>query len=458
MKRTLSIALAILLTLACVSVLVACQGELVDYASQLTLDIGSETAKMYATPKTYIDGDTTHFNVSESNVIKGELTDMLKRTGVLKARYLAINTPESTGQIEPYGKTASNFTKEKLTSATSIILESDTATWNVDSTGGRYTVWIWYKTAEMTEYRNLNLEILQAGLAWGSNSGGNRYGDICMSALDQAQSRKLYVFSDAKDPNFYYGEYQQVTLKALRTNIDSYVGTNVAVEGVVVSEGNNTVYIQEYDEENDMFFGIAVYYGYKLDPGGKRALAIGNRVRVAGSVQYYEAGGTYQISDVNYDAYDTDNIKNIKVLQKAEGVTYRLTTVDEFFGDNNVNVIVDDETLTFNFREVAVSTAIEMRGLKVKSISTTSDPDSSNFGAMTLYCTVTDSQGKSVEITVRTAVLSHEDGTLYTRDDIGIGTTINPKGIIDYYQPDYEGGKPIYQIKVLTFENLGIVK
>ena len=72
---------------------------------------------------------------------------------------------------------------------------------------------------------------------------------------------------------------------------------------------------------------------------------------------------------------------------------------------------------------------------------------------MTLYCTI---GGK--EITVRTAVLSKADGTLYTKDDIGVGTIINPQGIVEYYQPDYEGGSPVYQIKVLTFENLGIQK
>ena len=36
--------------------------------------------------------------------------------GVLKARYIAINTPESTGSIEPWGKKAANFTKTKLQS------------------------------------------------------------------------------------------------------------------------------------------------------------------------------------------------------------------------------------------------------------------------------------------------------------------------------------------------------
>ena len=67
-----------------------------DYASAVKLDMSSTTAKQKVTVKAYIDGDTTHFNVPGSIV----------ESGVLKARYLAINTPESTGKIEEYGKKA----------------------------------------------------------------------------------------------------------------------------------------------------------------------------------------------------------------------------------------------------------------------------------------------------------------------------------------------------------------
>lgn len=90
-------------------------GATVDYASLLKLDMSSETLKQVVTVKNYVDGDTTHFNVPQ-NVAEG---------GVLKARYLAIDTPESTGKIEAYGKKASKFTKEKLSSASSILVESD---------------------------------------------------------------------------------------------------------------------------------------------------------------------------------------------------------------------------------------------------------------------------------------------------------------------------------------------
>ena len=122
----------------------------VDYADTLELDMTSETIKQEVTVKTFIDGDTTHFFVP----------DEVMANGVLKARYLAVNTPESTGKIEEYGKSASKFTREKLSAATSIIIESEHTSWDPDSTGDRYLVWVWYKTDEMSDYRNLNVEIL----------------------------------------------------------------------------------------------------------------------------------------------------------------------------------------------------------------------------------------------------------------------------------------------------------
>ena len=64
--------------------------ETKDYASMVKLNLASETAKQEVTVKTFVDGDTTHFNVPDS----------IDPDGVLRARYLAINTPESTGKIE----------------------------------------------------------------------------------------------------------------------------------------------------------------------------------------------------------------------------------------------------------------------------------------------------------------------------------------------------------------------
>ena len=57
--------------------------EAVDYAASVKLDMSSTTAKAEVTVKTFVDGDTTHFHVPTS----------VMPNGVLKARYLGINTP-----------------------------------------------------------------------------------------------------------------------------------------------------------------------------------------------------------------------------------------------------------------------------------------------------------------------------------------------------------------------------
>ena len=59
-----------------------------DFASEVKLNMRSETAKQKVTVHAFVDGDTTHFNVPVS----------ISENGILKARYLAVNTPESTGR------------------------------------------------------------------------------------------------------------------------------------------------------------------------------------------------------------------------------------------------------------------------------------------------------------------------------------------------------------------------
>ena len=180
-----------------VSLFAACNKEPehvhVDYVSDLKLDMASESKKIEATVKSYIDGDTTHFYVDKS-------ADFPE--GVIKARFLAIDTPESTGRLEEWGKAAAAHTKEKLKNAYAILLESDTDKWNMDN-NGRHLLWIWYKADESSEWRNLNLEILQSGFAVASNTGQNRYGTTCMAALNQATKEKLYVHSDDKKVTFH---------------------------------------------------------------------------------------------------------------------------------------------------------------------------------------------------------------------------------------------------------------
>lgn len=410
--------------------------EDVDYAASVKLDMNSSTAKQEVTVKLFVDGDTTHFNVPTS----------VMDTGVLKARYLAINTPESTGKIEEYGKAASNFTRAKLESATSIIIESDTEKWEADSTGGRYLAWIWYKTADDAEYRNLNIEILQNGLAIASNSGNNRYGDTCLEAIAQAKANKLAVYSGKPDPDFFYGSAVELTLKELRANIETYNGMKVAFKGVITINDNNTIYVEEYDSETDMYYGISVYLGYNLSGAGLDIVKVGNESRIVGTVQYYEAGGTYQVSGLSYRQMKPDDPDNIQKISDGNDPAYKLVTAEQFNeGKVELEVTVDGEEKlqSFDFANMALSTSVEMKNLTIKDIYTTTNEESSSKGAMTFTCEV---DGKTVY--VRTAVLRDAEGNLLTADDFR-DKNIDVKGIVDFYDGDY-------QIKVFTVNNITV--
>lgn len=432
-NKLLSLILALCLLVTC---LAGCQDnaeeatagstETVDYVADTKLNMDSNTKKQEVTVHNYIDGDTTHFAVPSD----------ISNNGVLKARYMGVNTPESTGKIEEWGKKASNFTKEKLMNASSIIVESDNDQWNVDSTGGRHLVWVWYKPKDGTDYRLLNLELVQNGLSIACGTTNDRYGNNMSNAFQQAKREKLNVFSGQQDPDFYYGDAYELDLKFLRTNIELYNNKKVAFEGVVTYNNNNSVYIEEYDAETDMYYGISVYYGFET---GEllNMLQIGNRVRVVGSVQYYEAGGTWQVSDVSYREFKPNDPGNTIKLSEGHTPSNRDTDVEMF-----VNGYMDVETQpsleseetenkSFKYADLIMSTSVSMKNLKVVDVYTTSN-GGDNDGAMTLTCKSGDTY-----VDVRTIVLYDDNGNMLTESDY-LGKTIDVKGIVDYFSGSHQ--------------------
>ena len=402
-----------------------------DLTGKLKFNESSETVKTKVTVKSYIDGDTTHFFVPTS----------ISEDGVLKARYIAINTPESTGKIEEWGKRASEFTKSKLSSAESIIIESDDGTWNLDSTGSRYLVWIWYRTSETEDYRCLNLEILEEGLALPSSSANNRYGSWCQNAIQKAKDKGLHVWSKEKDPDFFYGDALEVTTKELRFNPSLYDGKKVAFEGVITRNYNNSVYIESYDEETESSYGISVYYGYSLSGSGLEILQVGNRVRIVGTMQYYAAGGVYQISGLKYREMKKDDPGNIRLLEKGVSVEPRVIEPKELNG-REVEVIVEDEVKSLPYSEALLGTVVKIDGITVDDVYVTTKEDSSSFGAMTLTCS---KDGET--ITIRTLPF-YEGGELMTERDF-LGYVIDVTGVVD----TYEGS---VQIRVFNIDDITV--
>ena len=409
--------------------------EIQDWADDI--QPSDDTLKQEVTVKSFIDGDTTHFFVPEE-VMEG---------GVFKARFLAVNTPESTGKIEEYGKAASRFTRERLENAAAILIESEDGNWNADSTGDRYLVWVWYKLDANGPWRNLNVELLQEGLAYANSSANNRYGDTCMAAIQQAKAAKANVYSGQPDPDYYYGEAVELTLKELRCNIESYNGMKVAFTGVITANsGTQGVYVEECDPETGLYFGIYVYYGHGLNGMGLDAITVGNETRIVGTVGYYEAGGTWQISDLSYDMMDPQNPNNLIKLSSGHSPAYVLTDADTLANgkfcyektdeDGNVTAFV-----TARYAAMVLGTSVEMKGLTVVDAYTTDNPDSSSYGAITLIC-----EQDGITITIRTAAMKDENGNLITQDAY-LGKCIDVLGIVDYF----DGA---YQVKVFTPDNI----
>ena len=433
------------------------QIEFVDYAAQLKFNPDSGKKWARVTVKSYIDGDTTHFNIDKSII----------PAGYIKARYLGINTPESTGVIEPWGKKASNYTETQLRKAVDIIIESDTDSWDLDSTGDRYLLWVWYKTSENEDYRNLNIEILQQGLAYGSGTSSNTYAEYTTAALYQANALKLYVFNKKqKDPDYYYGDAQNLTLKALKASItwdatadngkggkgrfvSPYEGVLVKFEAVVAKQSGYTIYVEEYDAQNDMYFGMQLFTGYGYPRMSD--FAIGNRVSIVGTLQYYKQGGTYQVSNLQYDILDPDWPDGCRVLGTGYEASYRENdlntilngkiTLESYVTENGEEVL---KYADYDYAELAHYSTVTVKNLTVQRVYTTTKEDSESKGALTITCK--DENGKYIDI--RTAdQLVREDQSIVVAADFPTGTVISVKGIIDSFDGDY-------QIKVFNINDI----
>lgn len=436
--------------------------EWVDYVEQLDLDFTTNTKKLEVTVRTYVDGDTTHFDPIKNSTVTPNYNpeDFAANDGYVKARYLAVNTPESTGKIEEWGKKAAEFTRGKLEAASqsggSIVIESDDDQWNVDSTGGRYMLWIWYREPGATKYRNLNLEILQVGLAIGSSTANNRYGQYGMGALAQAKAYKLYVFSGEKDPDFYYGTAVPVSLKWLRCHLNDYKNVRVSVTGVVATEFDQSVYIQEYDRETGLYFGMPVYYGYPKDQIKDILCNMGYTVNVVGKVQYYETGNSWQISDVQYSAYTDDKSLNSTIVDDTpQEIQFTTITVPQFKSSIGIDFdIVNEETeeittetVTLRYSEAIMGTTVRLENLYVYDAYMTRT--TASYGEYTLYCR--DADGNNIQI--RTNPLKN-NGTLIEEGVQGDGTpyegkTINVSGVVSIYGSTYQ--VRVYNYKYIEF-------
>ncbi len=208
---------------------------------------------------TPIDGDTAHFKTAKEGEVSGN---------TLKARFYGIDTPESTGKVQPWGWEASDFTKTILKKAEengTIVVSSPSTEYaapDPDSTGSRFVSLIWVNTekknAPYDELRLLNLWIVQEGLSLPKSiSAFPDYEPSFQGAYNQAVVYKLNMHSGKPSEHYNYsGDYKDASLLEIRheveltmadpTHVNSFDNEKIRFTGVVSSYNDGTLYVQEF--------------------------------------------------------------------------------------------------------------------------------------------------------------------------------------------------------------------
>lgn len=302
----------------------------------------------------YVDGDTTHVNTRNYGYS-------------VKIRYLGIDTPESTSEIEEWGKTASNFNKSVLKSAKHIILEGAGVSISGEKTPAtadgnqRSLAYVWYTTElEPTkdDFRCLNLEMVYNGFSFGIGSKEDM-GENFYLAFDKAnksaEANKRHIYSNEKDSNYYYGDPVPLTLKEIYDTSKNGPTSSpykdqktlYSIEGYVSRKMETGFYFQDkasYDQSN----GLPEAYGMYVFTYTENPIKVGDKVKVVGVLSDY--GGSYQMQGVSYHTLNPDQKRDTLILESGNEIKPIKVTQEQFLskGYNNVLVEITDTMYAFN--------------------------------------------------------------------------------------------------------------
>ena len=310
MKKLVILVIVLLMVLSCA--LVACDktngyvADNTEHYDDITKTLKFKSANSYegkkfmsdglalVTVESYTDGDTTRFySASDGQAIP--------------VRYYCVDTPESTGGVEKWGKAASNFVKDQLKQATAIVLESSTGgAASKDSYGTRWLGYVWYKTAT-EDFKLLNLELVENGYSVnkGDSTGKYVYNEYFVKAEKFARSIQLRLFSKKDDP-LYNNDPLPFTIKEFEAsndlfyNFESETGSKVIFDAyltsVRVSGTWHTFTAVQYDEETGKEYKIDVYTGSNSNTASLQ-FRFGELYTIIGSIQPSDNG--FQVSGIS---------------------------------------------------------------------------------------------------------------------------------------------------------------
>lgn len=351
-----------------------------------------------ATVVAYTDGDTTRFLLSNGEQIV--------------VRYYSVDTKESTGDVEKWGKAASNFTKDQLKKAEKVVLEATDSTAQHDSYGVRYLGYVWYREAANQDFKCLNLELVENGYSENTGSATDKfpYNSYFDKANKFAQSIKLRLYSDLDDPLFSKDPIP-MTIKEFRENPDAYYnsdtesGSKVKITGYLASlhiSSSGTYTFTASQVIDGQVYNIDLYAGYVS--AAASSMPIGHLYEIVGLVAKHN--GSYQLSGISYNPIyqqETHIVQRDYYLTFDSSVKYMSQYKATLFSDITVTeVTVDGNTIKFkgNVQQVTANGLSE----EVKNYSfsvTKPDNYNDNIGVGTVIsCNAYQFTAKSGEFTV----------------------------------------------------------
>lgn len=344
------------------------------YTDELVMDVDYESKNFLndgvgeVTLVSCTDGDTARFSAGGDS---------------FPVRFLGIDTPESTYRFDPWGKSASAFTCDKLTNASVIVLESDG---ELTDGNGRYLAWIWY------DGRLLNLELIEQAFSVAKGASGLRYEQLIYDAEIKTQPTRRHVWGET-DPSYDYSlDGVQVTLEEIVTNQTEYLGLKVVIQGIVTSNVDGHPYIEQDG------FGVYVYLGYEYTT----KMAVGNEVKI----------------EALTPAYHPD----------AETGSLQLVG----FVRSNVVVVSTENTVTPTTKEVKDLTILDLGSfVNIEGLTVVEVYTSTNTGDHTISCE--DSLGNSIDVHIQSGVTRTEINSLFV-----VGEQVNVIAPLSRYDGTYQ--------------------
>lgn len=342
-----------------------------DYKGRVFTQDGIGEVKMIR----HVDGDTTH--------VHQYLADGTEDTSEMIAlRYNCIDTPESTGGVEPWGYDASDYTHRTLENAAHIVVSSNFDTYHLPEKDGnlRYLAYVWVTEVEdpkLEDFRLLNIELVEQDLAQLSGVEDSMYVDEFYKADEKARCSGNYIHSDREDPRLPKSAISTTIMEIVEgkkwdsetetyidwdwmvpsnnpgyetSGLSSFRVTFPCTVAYSISDQGDNAYVADYaptpdDPSVSRWYGIYVFGFYKTVEPLRR---VGWRLQMNGILTQFN--GNYQIADVHYsNLYPGDDY--ISVISKdpeADGYpVYEIPTVtlSELQDDYYVNLPVRIENV-----------------------------------------------------------------------------------------------------------------